>query len=132
MATATKTGSNTLRVGKREVPVSNPQKVLYPQAEFTKADVLRYYLAIAPTLLPHLKDRPLTLKRYPNGVEGMFFYEKMCPSHRPDWVATAKVWSHGNQRDMHYCLAQDLATLVWAANLADLELHTSLAKKKDV
>jgi bifunctional non-homologous end joining protein LigD len=62
----------------------------------------------------------------------MFFYEKNCPSHRPDWVKTAKVWSHGNQRDMFYCLAQDLPTLVWAANLADLELHTSLARKKDV
>ena len=61
-----------------------------------------------------------------------FFYEKNCPSHRPGWVKTAKVWSHGNQRDMHYCLAQDLPTLVWAANLADLELHTSLARKKDV
>ena len=94
--------------------------------------MIDYYIRIAPVLLPHLKDRPLTMKRYPNGVDGMFFYEKNCPSHRPDWVKTAKVWSHGNQRDMHYCLAQDLPTLVWAANLADLELHTSLARKKDV
>jgi bifunctional non-homologous end joining protein LigD len=72
------------------------------------------------------------MKRYPNGVDQQFFYEKNCPAHRPSWVKTAKVWSHGNQRDMHYCLVQDLPTLVWAANLADLELHTSLAKKKDV
>src|SRR5215210_3612750 len=116
----------------RKLPVSNLNKVLYPKAGFTKGQVIDYYIRIAPVLLPHLKDRPLTLKRYPNGVDGMFFYEKNCPSHRPAWVKTAKVWSHGNQRDMHYCLAQDLPTLVWAANLADLELHTSLAKKKDV
>jgi bifunctional non-homologous end joining protein LigD len=72
------------------------------------------------------------MKRYPDGVEGEFFYEKNCPSHRPKWVQTAKVWSEGNQREMHYCLAQDLPTLVWAANLADIELHTSLSRKKNV
>jgi len=116
----------------RKLPVSNLNKVLYPKAGFTKGQVIDYYIQIAPVLLPHLKDRPLTMKRYPNGVDGMFFYEKNCPSHRPAWVKTAKVWSDGNQRDMHYCLAQDLPTLVWAANLADLELHTSLARKKDV
>ncbi len=121
-----------LEVAGRKLPVSNLNKVLYPKAGFTKGQVIDYYIRIAPVLLPHLKDRPLTMKRYPNGVDGMFFYEKNCPSHRPDWVKTAKVWSHGNQRDMFYCLAQDLPTLVWAANLADLELHTSLAKKKDV
>ena len=121
-----------LTVEGRKIPVSNLQKVLYPKAGFTKGQVIDYYIRIAPVLLPHLKDRPLTLKRYPNGVDGMFFYEKNCPTHRPAWVKTAKVWSHGNQRDMHYCLAQDLPTLVWAANLADLELHTSLARKKDV
>ncbi len=121
-----------LEVEGRKLPVSNLNKVLYPKAGFTKGQVIDYYIRIAPVLLPHLKDRPLTMKRYPNGVDGMFFYEKNCPSHRPAWVKTAKVWSHGNQRDMFYCLAQDLPTLVWAANLADLELHTSLAKKKDV
>src|SRR5262249_54512869 len=78
------------------------------------------------------KDRPLTMKRYPNGVEGEFFYEKNCPVHRPKWVQTAKVWSEGNQRIMHYCLANDLPTLVWAANLADLELHTSLSRKNNI
>ncbi|MGI9086873.1 MAG: non-homologous end-joining DNA ligase [Chthoniobacterales bacterium] len=116
----------------KKLPVSNLNKVLYPQTGFTKGQVIDYYIRIAPVLLPHLKDRALTMKRYPNGVDGMFFYEKNCPSHRPKWVKTAKVWSEGNQRDMHYCLAQDLPTLVWAANLADLELHTSLARKKDV
>lgn len=112
--------------GKR-LTLSNLDKVLYPEAGFTKGQVIDYYTRVAPVLLPHLKGRPLTLKRYPEGVRGPFFYEKNCPSHRPEWVATARVWSEGNQRWMDYCLAQDLPTLVWAANLADLELHPSLA-----
>ncbi len=116
----------------KKLAVSNLNKVLYPKAGFTKGQVIDYYIRIAPVLLPHLRDRPLTMKRYPNGVEGEFFYEKNCPAHRPSWVKAARVWSEGNQRDMHYCLAQDLPTLVWAANLADLELHTSLARKKNV
>jgi len=116
----------------KKLAVSNLNKVLYPKVGFTKGQVIDYYIRIAPVLLPHLRDRPLTMKRYPNGVDAEFFYEKNCPSHRPKWVQTAKVWSEGNDRIMHYCLAQDLPTLVWAANLADLELHTSLAKKKDV
>ena len=116
----------------KKLSVSNLDKVLYPKVAFTKGQVIDYYIRIAPVLLPHLEDRPLTMKRYPNGVDGEFFYEKNCPSHRPKWVKTAKVWSEGNNRTMNYCLAQDLPTLVWAANLADLELHTSLAKKDDV
>ena len=116
----------------KKLSVSNLDKVLYPKVGFTKGQVIDYYIRIAPVLLPHLEDRPLTMKRYPNGVDKEFFYEKNCPSHRPKWVKTAKVWSEGNDRYMHYCLAQDLPTLVWAANLADLELHTSLAKKKNV
>ncbi len=116
----------------KHLKVSNLDKVLYPEAGFTKGQVIDYYVRISPVLLPHLRGRPLTMKRYPNGVNGMFFYEKNCPSHRPDWVQTAKVWSEGNNRWMDYCLAQDLPTLVWAANLADLELHTSLSLGKDV
>jgi len=116
----------------RKIQVSNLGKVLYPKVGFTKGQVIDYYIRIAPVLLPHLKDRPLTMKRYPNGVDGEFFYEKNCPSYRPKWVKTAKVWSESNNRMMNYCLAQDLPTLVWAANLADLELHTSLARKRDV
>ena len=116
----------------KKLSVSNLDKVLYPKVGFTKGQVVDYYIRIAPVLLPHLQDRPLTMKRYPNGVEGEFFYEKNCPSHRPTWVKTAKVWSEGNKRMMNYCLANDLPTLVWAANLADLELHTSLARKRNV
>jgi bifunctional non-homologous end joining protein LigD len=116
----------------RTLSVSNLDKVLYPKAGFTKGELIDYYIRIAPVLLPHLKDRPLTMKRYPNGVEAEFFYEKNCPTHRPKWVKTAIVWSEGNQRNMEYCLIQDLPTLVWAANLADIELHTSLSRKKDI
>jgi bifunctional non-homologous end joining protein LigD len=121
-----------LIVAGQKLSVSNLDKVLYPKAGFTKGQVIDYYIRIADALLPHLKDRPLTMKRYPNGVEKEFFYEKNCPSHRPKWVKTAKVWSEGNNRTMDYCLAQDLPTLVWAANLADLELHTSLSRKNAV
>ena len=116
----------------KKLSVSNLDKVLYPKVGFTKGQVIDYFIRVAPVLLPHLKDRPLTMKRYPDGVEGEFFYEKNCPSHRPSWVKTAKVWSEGNQRIMHYCLANDLPTLVWAANLADLELHTSLSRKDKI
>ena len=116
----------------RHLKLSNLDKVLYPEAGFTKGQVVDYYVRIAPVLLPHLRGRPLTMKRYPNGVGGMFFYEKNCPSHRPDWVKTTRVWSEGNNRWMDYCLIEDLATLVWAANLADLELHTSLSLGKNV
>jgi bifunctional non-homologous end joining protein LigD len=116
----------------KKLAVSNLDKVLYPKVGFTKGQVIDYYIRVAPVLLPHLKDRPLTMKRYPDGVEGEFFYEKNCPSHRPKWVRTAKIWSEGNDRTMEYCLAQDLPTLVWAANLADLELHTSLSRKNNM
>jgi bifunctional non-homologous end joining protein LigD len=121
-----------LIVEDRKIQVSNLDKVLYPKVGFTKGQVIDYYIRIAPVLLPHLKHRPLTMKRYPDGVEGEFFYEKNCPSHRPKWVQTAKVWSESNDRMMNYCLAQDLPTLVWAANLADLELHTSLSRKDKI
>jgi len=121
-----------LIVGDRRIQVSNLDKVLYPKVGFTKGQVIDYYIRVAPVLLPHLRDRPLTMKRYPDGVEGEFFYEKNCPSHRPKWVQTAKVWSESNDRMKNYCLVQDLPTLVWAANLADLELHTSLSRKNNI
>jgi bifunctional non-homologous end joining protein LigD len=116
----------------RKLSVSNLDKILYPIVGFTKGQVIDYYIRVAPVLLPHLKYRPLTMKRYPDGVEGEFFYEKNCPEHRPKWVQTARVWSESNDRIMNYCLVQDLPTLVWAANLADLELHTSLSRKNKI
>jgi bifunctional non-homologous end joining protein LigD len=121
---------SSIRAGKRDVPVSNPGKILYPEAGFTKSDVVAYYLGIAPVLLPHLKHRPLTLKRYPNGVDQPFFYEKMCPSHRPEWVATTRMQT--TERDIDFCMVEDAATLVWVANLASLELHTLLSRATDL
>jgi bifunctional non-homologous end joining protein LigD len=119
-------------IGDKTLSLSNLDKVLYPRAGFTKGQVIDYYTRIAPVLLPHLHDRALTLKRYPNGVEDKFFYEKRCPSHAPEWVHTADVWSGRNEGDITFCLCQDLPTLVWLANLADLELHTPLARVPDV
>lgn len=115
-----------LEVAGRKLAVSNLDKVLYPAAGFTKAQVIDYYVRIAPVLLPHLRDRPITLKRYPEGVDGFFFYEKQCPSHRPAWMKTTRVPSRREEGHIDYCVMNDLPALVWAANLADLELHTFL------
>jgi bifunctional non-homologous end joining protein LigD len=103
---------------------------MYPEVGFTKGQVIDYYTRIAPVLLPHLRDRPLTLKRYPNGVEGGHFYEKQCPSHRPDWVRSEPVVL--SSKTIDFCVCDDLPTLVWLANLADLELHPSLSKVPEV
>jgi len=125
-----RTATTEVKVGSRKLRLSNLDKVLYPEAGFTKGQVIDYYTRVAPALLPHLKNRPLTLKRYPNGVEGKFFYEKQSPSHRPDWVKTVPVPARG--RTIDFTLANDLPTLVWLANLADLELHTSLSLARDI
>lgn len=117
-----------LEVAGKKLDVSSLDKILFPKVRFTKGQVIDYYIHVASALLPHLKNRALTLKRYPNGVDGGFFYEKKCPSYRPKWVKTAAIWSETNNAEIHYCLANDLPSLVWAANLADLELHTSLAR----
>jgi bifunctional non-homologous end joining protein LigD len=114
----------------RELSLSNLDKVMYPAVGFTKGHVIDYYTRVAPVLLPHLRDRPLTLKRYPNGVEGGHFYEKQCPSHRPDWVRAEPV--ELSSKTIWFCVCDDLPTLVWLANLADLELHPSLSKVPEV
>ena len=123
---------SSIEVEGRQIRLSNLEKVLYPKTGFTKGQVIDYYVRIAPALLPHLSGRPLTLKRYPEGVEGFHFYEKNCPSFRPEWMQTAKIWSPGNNRFMYYCVVEDLPTLVWLANLADLELHVSLSRAPDM
>ena len=115
-----------VQVEGRTLSLSNLGKVLYPVPGFTKGEVIDYYTRIAPVLLPHLRDRPLTLKRYPNGVDAGHFYEKNCPSHAPEWVRKARV------DKIDYCVCDDLATLVWLANLADLELHPSLSLVDDI
>ena len=109
----------------RPLSLSNLDKVMYPEVGFTKGQLIDYYTRIAPVLLPHLRGRPLTLKRYPNGVEGQYFYEKQCPSHRPEWVRSAAI--PVSRKTIDFCLCDDLPTLVWLANLADLELHPSLS-----
>jgi bifunctional non-homologous end joining protein LigD len=114
----------------RVLSLSNLTKVMYPEAGFTKGQVIDYYTRIAPAVLPHLAGRPLTLKRYPDGVEGQFFYEKNCPTHRPDWVPTVPV--RLASKTIEFCVAQDLPTLVWLAQIGDLELHTSLSLAEDV
>jgi bifunctional non-homologous end joining protein LigD len=111
----------------RELTLSNLDKVLYPSVGFTKRDVIDYYAAVAPVLLAHLHGRPLTLTRYPDGVEGKAFFQKQSPAHRPAWVATVSVASERRQQ-IDFTLANDLPTLVWLANLAALELHVPLAR----
>ena len=114
-----------VEVDGRRLTLTNLDKVFYPKAGFTKADLIHYYVQIAPCLLPHLHDRAITMKRYPDGVEGEYFYEKQAPSHRPKWVQTTKV-AKGSGGAINYCMINDLPSLVWIANLADLELHTFL------
>jgi bifunctional non-homologous end joining protein LigD len=122
--------SGTLTIAGRTLGLSNLDKPLYPSG-FTKGQVIDYYARIAPVLLPHLKGRALTLKRYPNGSAAAFFYEKNCPAHRPPWVRTAAVESSRSERgEIDYCLVEDKATLLWVANLASIELHTHLSKAK--
>ena len=116
----------------RVLKLTNLDKVLYPKVGFTKRALIGFYAAVAPVLLEHLRDRPLTLKRYPDGVDGEFFYEKRSPPHRPDWVQTAQVRSERGSKPINYTLCQDLPTLVWLANLADIELHPLLARAADV
>ena len=111
----------------RRLPLSNLEKDLYPSYGFTKAQILEYYRGIAQFVLPHLKDRALTLKRYPEGVEKEFFFEKRCPSHRPVWVKTSEI-PQDDGEPMTVCLVNDLETLIWVENLASLELHVPLAR----
>jgi bifunctional non-homologous end joining protein LigD len=115
-----------VQVGERRLSLSNLDKVMYPAVEFTKGQVIDYYTRVAPVLLPHLRNRPLTMKRYPDGVEGEFFYEKRCPAHAPEWIRRERVGK------IEYIVCDDLPTLVWLANMADLELHPSLSLVDDI
>jgi len=124
-------GGADVEVDGRALRLTNLGKVLYPATGFTKGDLIAYHHAIAPVLLPHLAGRPLTLKRYPDGVGGEFFYEKRIPSHAPDWVGRARV-SSGRRGHADHVVVADRATLVWLGNLADLELHPSLSRAVDL
>jgi len=114
----------------RTLSLSNLGKVLYPTSGTTKGEVIDYYVKVAPVMLDHLRDRCVTLRRFPNGVDGESFFEKRCPGHRPDWVHTAPGPGDRNG-GIDYCVIDDLPSLVWAANLAALELHTPMARASD-
>jgi bifunctional non-homologous end joining protein LigD len=116
----------TVDIDGRRLTLSNLDKVLFPATGFRKGDVVDYYVRIAPALLPHLRDRVLTMVRWPDGVDGPSFFEKRCPPHAPDWVRRARA-DHG----VDACVVDDVATLVWVANLAALELHTHQATAAD-
>lgn len=120
-------GAQQVEVDGRELSVTNLDKVLYPATGFTKGEVIDYYARIAPTILPHLEGRPLTLRRFPEGVEAGHFFEKRCPKHRPEWVSTAAIWSEREDGEIEFCVCDDKPTLVWMAQLAALELHPSLS-----
>jgi bifunctional non-homologous end joining protein LigD len=121
MATSTRT-----TIGGRELSVSNLEKVLFPQSGFTKGQLIDYYVRVAPAMLPHLRERPLTMKRFPDGVEGKSFFEKHIPSHAPEWVHSVNVGASDGQDVIPYAMVNDLPTLAWAANLGAIELHVPL------
>ncbi len=124
----------TVQVDGHKLELSNLDKVLYPADGFTKAQVIDYYQRIAPVLLPHIAGRPVTIKRYPDGVDGKFFFQKNAPAH-PDWVPTARIPSPGSTKsreEIDYILGGDLPTLIWAANLAALELHTPMWRYPEI
>jgi len=113
-------------IGGRRLKLSNLDKVLWPESGFTKGQMIDYYAHIATVMLPHIEGRPMTLRRYPNGVDKQSFFEKNCPSHRPPWLPTVEMG------DVAYCSLNEAASLVWTANLAAIELHPSLAKGEDL
>ena len=119
-----------VKVARKNVTLSNLDKVLYPSG-FTKAQIIDYYSRIAPVILPHLKGRGITLKRYPSGTDESHFFEKQCPDHRPPWIKTASVPRRSTAGEIDYCLIGDEADLVWLANLAAIEIHVPLAKARD-
>ena len=121
----------TVEIGGRQLKLSNLEKVLYPETGFTKGEVIDYYARIAPAMLTHLAHRCVTLRRYPNGVDGQSFFEKRCPSHRPEWVEVA-IGPGDRNGTVEYCLFDDRAAMVWAGNLAALELHTPMARAEDI
>lgn len=120
-----------VEVDGRQLKVSNLEKVLYPEAGFTKAEVIDHYVRVAPVMLPHIADRGVTLRRYPNGVDEQSFFEKRCPSHRPEWVGT---FDGPGDRDgtIGYCALDSVAALAWTANLAALEIHAPMARGADI
>jgi bifunctional non-homologous end joining protein LigD len=131
MAERTAGRSATVEVEGRRLTLSNLDKVLYPEAGTTKAEVIEYYARIAPAMVPHLADRGVTLRRFPNGVDAGSFFEKRCPSHRPGWLGTVLGPGDSNG-SIHYCCLDSAPALVWAANMAALEIHGPMARGADI
>ena len=121
-----------LTVGGRRLAIRNLDRVIYPATGTTKAALLDYYVRVADAMLPHLADRLLHMHRYPEGVEGPRFWQKDCPGHRPEWMPTAPVWSRDKRAHIHYCVVDELASLLWAVNIGSIELHTSLHRRDDL
>lgn len=121
----------TVEVDGRRLKVSNLGKVLYPATGFTKAEVIDYYVRVAPAMLPHIADRGVTLRRFPDGVDGQSFFEKRCPSHRPDWIGTFAGPGDRNGT-IGYCALDSVAALAWSANMAALEIHAPMARGHDI
>jgi bifunctional non-homologous end joining protein LigD len=126
----TKKRDQEVTVGRRKLKLTNLDKVLYPKTKTTKAEVIDYYARVADVILPHLKGRPLTLRRFPEGVgnPGASFFEKNCPKHRPEWVKTTPIYVDRRAGEIGFCLCENRATLIWMAQLAALELHPSLSR----
>jgi bifunctional non-homologous end joining protein LigD len=118
-----------VEVDGRELKLTNLDKVLYPKAGFTKGEVVDYYAKVAPAMIPHLAGRPVTLRRFPEGVDDLdaAFFEKRCPKHRPKWVKTARVEAGPHAGKIDFCVCDGLPTLIWMAQLAAIELHPSLS-----
>jgi bifunctional non-homologous end joining protein LigD len=131
---AKKKRDQEVTVGRRKLKLTNLDKVLYPKTKTTKAEVIDYYARVADAMLPHLKGRPLTLRRFPEGVgnPGASFFEKNCPKHRPEWVKTTPIYVDRRAGEIDFCVCENLATLTWMAQLAALELHPSLSKATDM
>jgi bifunctional non-homologous end joining protein LigD len=118
--------ANELDVEGRRLSIRNLDRIVFPRAGTTKGRLLDYYVRVADAMLPHLRDRLLHMHRYPEGVEGPRFWQKGCPEHRPEWLPTAPVWSRDKQANIDYCVANELAAVLWAVNIGSIELHASL------
>jgi bifunctional non-homologous end joining protein LigD len=121
-----------VEVDGRELKLTNLDKVLYPKAGFTKGEVVDYYARVGKAMVPHLEGRAVTLRRFPEGVDDLdsAFFEKRCPKHRPKWVKTASVRAGPDAGNIDFCVCDSLATLVWMAQLASIELHPSLSRSR--
>ena len=120
------------KFGGKELTISNPDKVMYSDNRFTKSQVIEFYASIAPYVLPHIKERPITMKRFPNGVGGAHFYEKDAPSFTPSWIKKFAIPRTGENSMIHYILLNDLPSLVWSANMTNLEIHPFLARAPQI